>query len=70
MNFRLNKWKIILVLLILLIIGGVGYSLTRCVGNPCTFEIKLMGTMWGLIYFGIPLVLIIYTIWSLIEKKK
>ncbi len=70
MNFKINKWKIILSFLIILVIGCLGYSLTKCIGNPCTLEVKLLGGAIGIFYFGIPLSVVFYIIYSLFEKNK
>lgn len=72
MNFKPNKWKLIIgvILSILLLIFFV--SMATCYDSDCnlwSFENVMDRAITSLFLLVLPFFLIFYTIWSLIEKK-
>ncbi len=68
MNFKFTKIKCLISTIIAVSLGIIGYFTTVCF--DCSREVLIKTSLTtGIIYFIISLI-IIYIIWSLIQKKK
>ena len=70
MNFKPNKWK--------LIIGGflsIALLVFLVSASPCSIDVvckqwTVNRVIFAFLWFSIPFFILFYTIWSLIENKK
>ena len=70
MNFKLTLWKIIISLIIAIIVDYISNIFTGiCLPENCPSMFELM-TRTGSIIFTIITFIIVYVIWSLVQKKK
>ena len=65
MNFKITKVKSLISMIVSILIGIIGGLFSLCFYEECgLFRLKV-----GLIFFIVSLI-VVYVIWSLIQKKK
>jgi len=70
MDFRPNKLKLIISILVALILTIVlAIAGAKCTGGPCPSEVYQASFFLSFVIFGLPSFLIIYLVWSFIQKK-
>lgn len=71
MNFKPTKSKtigsIVVLIIVTVIMGFTNISCTQPIG---TAETCIPNYMLSFLIFGIPALIIVYVVWSLVEKKK